>query len=451
MIELLYSLLGFIIAIGILAGIHEFGHFWVARRVGVKVIRFSIGFGKRLFGWHDKKGTEYVVCAVPLGGYVKMLDQNEGKVAKNDLAHAFNNKPLWARALVILAGPIFNLLFAVLAYWLVFVWGISTVVPILGNVPADSLAYKAGLRSEQEIVAIDNTPTSTWEDIVVNLASHAGNNDSVVITVKDLNNTTHKHTLELKDWTLDNDGQMLTQLGLVPFDPIKPIVGDLTPDFPAQKAGVIVGDVITQVDGKPITNISQLLDVMKNTYGKEISIQVARDGVIKTLHITPQRKVASDGSVTGFMGIQFAKQVLPKEMIRIQQINAFQAVGMAIQKTSDYSILTLQFLGKMVMGKISLQHISGPISIAQYAGVTVRAGIENFITFLALISISLGVINLLPIPVLDGGHLLFLSIEALRGKPVSVRTMNVSIMVGVVMLSGIMALAIYNDLLRILH
>ncbi len=452
MVELFYSLLGFIVAIGLLTAIHEYGHFWVARRVGIKVLRFSIGFGKKLFSWHDKRGTEYAVCALPLGGYVKMLDQNEGDVPANEVKHAFNTQPLWKRALVIIAGPLSNLLFAVFAYWLVFIWGTSTIVPIIGNVEINTPAYAAGLRQGQEIVAIDNSPTKTWEDVVLGIASHAGEQDNVTVAVKDHNSdVVTQHEVNLQNWTLDNEGHMLDDLGMPPYDPLLPIVGEVMPGYPAQVAGLKAGDVIVAINGDKIHSISQLLDTMRDKYNQSITLGVDRNGTIHNYDLIPTRKEVAKGEVTGFIGIQFEKQVFPDYMIRVQSYSPLTALGLAVDRTWDYSVLTLQFLGKMVMGKISLQHISGPISIAQYAGVTVRAGIENFISFLALISISLGVINLLPIPVLDGEHLLFCVIEAIRGKALSTRALNIGLACGIVILGGVMVLAIYNDVLRLLH
>lgn len=243
MSSILYSILGFVIAIGILTAIHEYGHFWVARRLGVRVLRFSIGFGKVLFSWHDKSGTQYAICAIPLGGYVKMLDQNEGKVAPKDLPMAFNKKPVWIRMLIIAAGPICNLLFAVLAYWLVFMWGISAIVPIIGEVPKNTVAYSAGLHSGQEITAIDGNAVQNWEDIVVALAGHVGDHDHVNITVKDIkDHAISTHTLKLEHWNFnDEERHLLANLGLVPFDPLEPIVEKVLPGYPAETVGLQAG------------------------------------------------------------------------------------------------------------------------------------------------------------------------------------------------------------------
>lgn len=449
----LYSILGFVVAIGLLTAIHEYGHFWTARRLGVKVLRFSIGFGKILYSWHDKRGTEYSISAIPLGGYVKMLDQNEGKVAPEDLHLAFNRKPVWARMLVIAAGPVCNLLFAVLAYWVVFMWGISAVIPILGDVPAGTPAYTAGLRSGQEIVAIDDQTTRSWEDVVVAMVAHAGDNTVVKIHTRNIaDDAISTHTMQLNNLHADDTRKhFLTELGFVPFDPIPPIVGSLLPDYPAAAVGLKPGDRITGINGNKINSIAQMLHYMRGKYDQPISVQVERDGHPLSFTITPVPKEQDDGTMSGFIGVQFAKQILPAEYVRIQRYGPVSALNMAMERTQSYVVLTLQFIGKMITGKMSLQHISGPIAIAQYAGITVRSGIENFMNFLALISISLGVLNMLPIPVLDGGHFLFCMIEAVRGKALSKRAMNAGVALGMVVLSSIMLMAIYNDVLRILQ
>lgn len=437
-----YSILGFILAIGVLTAIHEYGHFLAARWLGIRVLRFSIGFGKRLLIWHDKQGTEYAVCAIPLGGYVKMLDQNEGTVAKSDLHLAFNKKPVWVRMLVIAAGPVFNLLFACLAYWAVFMWGISAMVPVLGDVPRDSIAYAAGLHSGQEITAIDGQETRNWEDIIIALISHAGDHDQVYLKVRDINNNRiSTHTLNLKNWDVnDGDENILKNLGLLPLDPLKPIIGKLKPDMPAATVGLKPGDLITSVNGEQVSNPSQIIQLLHKNNDQPVQLVVSRDNQLNTFIITP---------INGMIGIQFLSQPWPSTMVRTDRYLPLPALKMALQRTKEYTVLTVQFLGKMVIGKMSLQHISGPISIAQFAGRTVQNGVESFLGFLALVSISLGVLNMLPIPVLDGGHFLFCIIELIRGKAVSMRVMNVGHAFGFVILGGIMLLAIYNDVLRL--
>lgn len=447
----LYSILGFILAIGLLTTVHEFGHFWMARRLGVKVLRFSIGFGKPLLSWHDKLGTEYVIAAIPLGGYVKMLDQNEGIVAPNDLHHAFNNKPVWVRMLIIAAGPAFNLLFAILAYWAVFMWGVASIVPVLGDIPKGSIAYTAGLKSGEEIIAVDSHQVSTWEEIAVALVSHIGDNDFVNIKVRDIkSNVVSDHVLNLNSWSVDNGEQnIIKNLGFEPFDPTEPIVGSVMTDMPAAKAGLQAGDRFVSIDGIPVTSRSQVLEILRNKYDHAVHMVMQRHGENIPILITPNKKVLDGGAFTGFIGVQFENQPWPEKLIRIQRYSPLAAFPMALQRTKDYTVLTFQFIGKMATGKMSLEHVAGPISIAKFAGRTVRSGVEYFLGFLALVSISLGILNMLPIPILDGGHFLFCVIELIRGKALSQRAMQMGYMLGFVLLGSFMMLALYNDVIRI--
>ncbi len=448
---ILYSVLGFILAVGLLTTIHEFGHFWMARRLGVKVLRFSIGFGKALVSWHDKQGTEYVIAAIPLGGYVAFLDQNDGIVAPNDLPHDINNQPVWSRMLIIAAGPIFNLLFAVLAYWAVFMWGVASIVPILGDIPKGSIAYTAGLRSGEEILAVDARQTPTWEDIAVALVSHIGDRDFVNIKVRDIDsNVVSDHVLNLNSWSIDDGEQnIIKNLGLEPLDPAEPIVGLVMANMPAAKAGLEPGDRFISIDGIPVYSRSQVLEILRNKYEHAVHIIVQRNGEQVTVLITPNKKILEGGTPTGFIGIQFENQPWPEKLIRVQRYSPIAAFSMAVQRTKDYTVLTLQFIGKMITGKMSLDHVAGPISIAKFAGRTVRSGVEYFLGFLALVSISLGVLNMLPIPILDGGHFLYCIIELVRGRALSQRAMQMGSLVGCVLLGSFMILALYNDIVRI--
>ncbi len=449
--NILYSVLGFIFAIGLLTTIHEYGHFWMARRLGVKVLRFSIGFGKSLLSWHDKQGTEYVIAALPLGGYVKMLDQNEAIVAPNELYRAFNNKPVWVRMLIIAAGPIFNLLFAVLAYWVVFMWGVTAIVPVLGDIPKGSIAYTAGLKSGEEILAIDQHQIQTWEDVAVALVSHIGDHDFLNIKVRDIEtHAVSDHVLNLNNWSIsDGDENIIKNLGLEPLDPTEPIVGAVMAGMPAAKVGLEPGDRFISIDGTLVTSRSQVLENLRHKYDHAVHLEMLRHGEKITVLITPNKKILEGGEPSGFIGIQFENQPWPAKLIRVQRYSPIAAFPIAIARTKDYTALTLQFIGKMATGKMSLNHVAGPISIAKFAGRTVRSGFEYFLGFLALVSISLGVLNMLPIPILDGGHFLFCTIELIRGKALSERAMRVGYMLGFTLLGSFMLLALYNDLSRV--
>ncbi len=450
--EIAYSIFGFIVAIGILITVHEFGHFIVARMLGIKVLRFSVGFGKSLLSWHDKHGTEYVVAAIPLGGYVKMLDQNEGIVAPNDLHLAFNNKSVWVRMAVLAAGPLFNLLFAVLAYWCVFMIGITAIVPVIGDVPKGSIAALAGLKYGQEIVAINDKQTVNWEDIAVSLISHVGEKNFINIQVYDQNTKQISvHALNLTNWALaNNDENIIKNLGLEPLDPMQPIVGKLLEDMPAAKSGLQVGDQILSVDGVVVNSRSALMQQLHSKYEHAVHMQVQRQDQILTILITPAKKVLEGGESIGYIGIQFADQPWPENLIRVQSYTPLAALHQAISRTQQYTVLTLQFLHKMVVGHMSLQHVAGPISIAKFAGRTAESGLVYFLGFLALVSISLGVLNMLPIPVLDGGHFLFCIIELLIGKPLPARIISMGYAMGIAILGSFMLLALYNDVVKIM-
>lgn len=451
--EMLYAILGFIVAIGLLTTVHEFGHFIVARLLRVKVLRFSIGFGKPLITWHGTSGTEYVLASIPLGGYVKMLDQNEGIVAPNELHHAFNNKSVWTRMAIIAAGPIFNLIFAVIAYWGVFMLGIVSMVPVLGDVPQGSVAALAGLKSGQEIVAIADKPVQTWEDIAVTLVSHVGESEFINITVEDQKTKQDSvHALNLTNWSLtNNDENIIKNLGLEPLDPIQPIIGKTLPNLPAEQAGLQAGDIIVSVNNQPTNSRSAFMHNLTDKYEQPITLGINRNGKLEEVLITPDKKLLDGGAATGYIGVQFADQTWPESLIRIQHYPPGAAFKKGLERTKDYTVLTMQFLRKMFVGQMSLEHIAGPLSIAKFAGRSAETGLSNFLGFLALVSISLGVLNMLPIPVLDGGQFLFCIVELVRGKPLSQRALSYSTAVGFALLGGFMMLALYNDVIRIMH
>ena len=452
MLAFIYSITGFLVAIGILTTIHEFGHFWVARRCGVKVLRFSVGFGAPLFSWHDKLGTEYVIAWLPLGGYVKMLDESEGIVAEHELGQAFNRKPILQKMLVICAGPVFNMLFAVVCYWLAFMLGISYVAPIIGSVQADSAAYKAGLSSGQEIVAIDNQKNPTWEDISIALMKNLGNNNSILLEAYHRESKQYtQHVAALKDWDVDSSTNIISFFGIEAFDPIPPIVGAVVDDYPAQQAGIISGDQIISIDNTVVATRAQLGTMLKTRANIPTTITIKRSGKLLDVKLTPVSKVLDDGLEIGFIGIEYKILPLPAEFISKKKLNLLQALIAGINKTTEYTSLTLEFLYKMLTAQVSIKHIAGPISIAKFAGQTVSSGLNQFLGFMALISISLGILNMLPIPILDGGQFLYCVLELIKGSPLSAKFQEYGNIFGFVFLTVLMLLAIYNDISRLLH
>lgn len=448
----LSSLFFFILALAILITVHEFGHYWVARKAGIKVLRFSVGFGKPI--WSKTAGadqTEYVVAAIPLGGYVKMLDEREGEVDPAEVHRAFNRQSLKKRFAVVLAGPLFNFILAIAAYWLIFVIGVTGMKPIIGEVQADSIAANGGLQFGDRIVSIDGKETPTWETAVVAMLDHSLDKGAVVMQVEE------QTTLRVVDRTVPldslpedlNKGGLLDYVGIRPFRPaIPPIIGKLAPDGAASQAGIEVGDKVTAVDGQAIDDWERLVDYVRARPGQVIKFEVEREAARMVFEVEPERIEGKGVAAIGKIGAGVHLQELPEELKAVVKHGAGEALGQAVVKTWDMSILTLKMLGKMVVGDISLSNLSGPISIARYAGYSASAGFVSFLTFLAVVSISLGVLNLLPIPMLDGGHLMYYTAEAVKGSPVSEATQIIGQKVGIAMLLGMMVLAFYNDILR---
>jgi len=449
--NLFITIIAFIFAIGILVTFHELGHFYVARRLGVKVLRFSVGFGMPLFRWHDKHQTEYVIAILPLGGYVKMLDEREAPVPEKEKQWAFNTKPLWARFLIVLAGPLFNFIFAILAYWLMFMIGISGAIPKIGEVTPYSIAAKAGLKAEQEIVMVDHVSTKTWQQVMKQLMRRLGDKDYLEIEIKQPNGILHSHSLNLSEWELKgNKPDLLHALGIKPYQPpIPPIIHDVMSGEPGERAGIQPNDVIVAVEGKPLSSWQDLTDVTTKSIGRPLRITFSREGEKKEVQVTPRGKESGTGETIGFIGLVVKTTKMPEALMRKERLGPFQAFSASIEKTSEYTGITFKVIGRMLTGEIGLHTLSGPITIAQGAGAMAVIGFQYYLGFLALISISLGVLNLLPIPILDGGHLLYYVIEMLTGKPVSERFQMIGFKIGMFVLITLMGIAFYNDLSRL--
>ena len=442
----LTSLLALIVTLGILVTIHEYGHFWVARRCGVRVLRFSVGFGKVLYSWHDKKGTEFAIAAIPLGGYVKMLDEREGDVAEADLPEAFTQKTVWQRIAIVAAGPIANFIFAILAYWVMFMSGVTQVKPIIGDVASQSIAQQAGLSAQQEITAIDGKAVSSWSDVNYELIGFIGETGQIPIQ---LDHSTERN-LSVVRWLADADEpNPLLDLGITPYRPaVAPILDELTPGDPAEQAGLQSGDKIISVNGESISLWHEFVEKVQQSPGEALSLGVERATGTLELTLVPKSRTLGDGRVSGFAGVRVQMPDLPKDLLQVKQLNPLAALWAGVEKTWDMSVMTLQAVGKMIQGLMSVKNLSGPITIAKVASDSAKAGFEAFLSFLAYVSIMLGVINLLPIPVLDGGHLFFYLIEAVKGKPLSETVQAVGMRIGLALLMGVMALAIFNDITR---
>jgi len=446
------SVLALIVTLGLLIAFHEFGHFWTARKLGVKVLRFSIGFGKPL--WSRRYGpddTEYVIAAFPLGGYVKMLDEREGEVPESERHRAFNNQSVWRRIAIVAAGPIFNFIFAVIAFWLMYMLGVPGVKPVIGEVAPSSIAAEVGFRAGDEIIAVGGRATPTWGTARLTLLDKSLDQDVVELRVR--SDDGHEQRLSLPVSTIPTENKqqdLLRYVGITPWRmDYPPVLGELAADGAALKAGLRSGDRVLSAAGEPIKDWMNLVEFVRAHPDQTVKLQIERDGVeqIVDVHIASR---TTDSGVIGRIGAGPAPAgPLPEEMRAEIRFGPVSAVGEALSKTWQMSSLTLRMIGKMIVGEVSLENLSGPITIATYAGYSASVGITSFLYFLAIISISLGVLNLLPIPLLDGGHLMYYLVEIVKGSPLSDEVQMQFQRLGIALLAMLMLLAFYNDLNRL--
>lgn len=446
MLSFIWSLAAFIVALGVLITVHEFGHFWVARRCGIKVERFSVGFGKALWRRRDRLGTEYVIALIPLGGYVKMLDERVESVPPELRHQSFNNKTVLQRASVIAAGPIANFLFAILAYWLVFIHGVPGVRPVTGEIVSGSVAAQAQISPGMELKAVDGIETPDWDAVRMALVGKIGDAD-VVLTLAPFGSSQQvEKRVDLRNWHFEPDKQdPVVALGIAPRGPeIETVLAEVQASSPASTAGLQAGDRIVKVDGRALADWRHFVDLVRKSPNKAIALDVERQGDVVSLTLTPAAK-----GTEGFAGVVPRVLPLPEEYKTVRQYGPFAAIGEAGEKTWQLMKLTVSMLGKLITGDVKLNNLSGPISIAQGAGMSAEYGMIYYLMFLALISVNLGIINLFPLPVLDGGHLLFLAIEKIKGKPVSERVQDFSYRIGSILLVLLMGLALFNDFSRL--
>ena len=461
-LEVFTNLLALLVTLGILVTIHEFGHFWVARRCGVKVLKFSIGFGRAVKTWVGRDGCEYVIAPIPLGGYVKMLGQEDTTVADtsnvpvSQRQYSFACKPLWQRMAIVAAGPIANFLLAIFVFWLINIsYGISGIAPVVNNVIEDSIADRAGLRAGDEILAVDGEETIIWQQVTLQMLARLGESGEVTLTVDPADSSTRRHIrLPIDAWMgAETAPNPVADLGIIQFEIPADIAG-IVPGGAAEAAGLQPGDEIISVDGRSIRGWTHWVEVIRASPELTLDVVVKRGGIDTNVLLRPDRATLEDGSVIGSIGAYVQEttlaELLPPEMMRQVDYNVLTAIQPALMETWNKSIFVLDSVKKMVIGLISVKNINGPITIAQVAGETATYGLDVYLGFLALLSISLGVLNLLPIPVLDGGHLLYYAIEAIIRRPVPERIQAWGLQLGLLLISGIMVLAIYNDVNRLL-
>ena len=447
----LYMLFGTLIALGVLVTFHEFGHFWVARRCGVKVLRFSIGFGKPLFSWRDRQDTEFVIAAIPLGGYVKMLDEREAEVAPELLDQSFNRKSLGQRTAIVLAGPLANFLLALVFFWVIALLGTQQVRPVIGAVAAGSQAAEAGLQAGEEFLAVNGEPTSGWSEVNLQLIRHLGETTTLELTMLQPDSTLEtQHQLSVTDWLKGTEEpDPITALGLTPWRPaIANVLAEIDPEGPAAAAGLQPGDLILALDGEDLPDWQALVARVRGLPGKQVTLSFERNGQPEQVELRLATKGEGQDR-SGYLGAGVTPPEWPADMLREVNYSPVVAVGQALTKTWTMSLLTLDSLKKMLIGELSVKNLSGPLTIAKVAGATAESGLGDFLNFLAYLSISLGVLNLLPVPVLDGGHLMFYLAEWVRGRPLSERLQAMGMQVGMALIFALMVLALVNDVGRL--
>ena len=448
--QIIETVLALALTLGILVTLHEYGHFWVARRCGVKVLRFSVGFGKPMFSWYDKHGTEFAVAAIPLGGYVKMLDEREGPVPEELRDQAFTSKPPGQRIAIAAAGPLANFIFAIFAYWLLSVVGVTHVAPIVGQIADDSVAERVGLQEGMEIHAVDGHRVSSWRDVNMRILERTGEHGSISMEVSE-DGARGTVSGELSGWGLSDDTpNPLAEFGITPWRPaVPPVLGQISEGGRAEAAGLQPGDRIVAVNGEAIGSWFELVDFIRNAPEQTLQVTVERNGSEQSLSVTLEARTEESGESIGFVGAGVEAISWPEEVLRDVSYGPFAAIPVALSETWADTRLTLVAIKKMVTGLLSPTNLSGPITIARVAEASVSSGFEDFVRFLAYLSVSLGILNLLPVPVLDGGHIVYYTIEALRGKPLSEQAQAFGLRIGMAMILTLMVFALYNDLMRL--
>jgi len=450
------TIIWFLLALGILVTFHEFGHFYIARRCGVKVLRFSVGFGKPLYTWIDRYGTEFTIAAIPLGGYVKMLDEREGEVAAEELSSAFTQKSVWQRMAIVVAGPVANFILAIAFYFILALIGIKGLAPVIGSVTEDSLADQARLEANEEIISIDDKRTPTWSAVFERLTTKIGDTGSVDFEVREFSgndnsiDVTKIKSIKLEQWLKEADQpDLLKEIGFKPYQPTTDwIITQVVPGGAAEKAGIKVGDKLISADQQPLLSWVDWVKYVQARPEQTIQLEISRQGNTQQIELTPD-SIKENASTIGKVGLGAATH-WPEGMLREIDFSFFEAIAYGFTKTGEQALVILSFLKKLILLDVSVKNMGGTFTIAQVAGDTASAGFTYYLSFLAFFSVSLGVFNLLPIPVLDGGHLLFYIVEAIKGKPLPEKIQLIGYQMGLFIVVSVMLVAHYNDIMRIL-
>jgi regulator of sigma E protease len=456
MIDFFWSLGSFIVALGILITAHEYGHFWVARRCGVKVERFSIGFGKAIWRKVGKDGTEYVVAMIPLGGYVKMLDERVEEVPEHLLDQAFNRKTVWQRIAIVSAGPIANFIFAILALYVMYLIGTPSIKPVIDSTKLDSPASVIRLVEPQQIMAVSGRKVRTWQEVNLALVGHIGD-DSIELTLAPLSELSGMDMpartvkLDTRQWVFDPEKESpITSLGLGIFRPgIDPTIAAVIKNSAAEQAGIKVGDKLVNINDTQYSDWNTFVDVVQSSANKNINMTLIRQGELINVNVVPKAQQNTDGETIGIVGISPTQDPWPDNMRFELEYGIVDSVIAAADKTWQLVVVSFKMIGKLFTGDVSVKNLSGPISIAQGAGASASYGLVYFLGFIALISVNLGIINLMPLPVLDGGHLLYYFIEVITGKPVPEKVQEIGFRFGAAMLLMLMGVALFNDFARL--
>ncbi|WP_417561390.1 RIP metalloprotease RseP [Marinomonas sp.] len=448
---MMLNILSIVVALGLLITFHEFGHFFVARRCGVKVLRFSVGFGKPIYRYVGKTGTEYTLALIPLGGYVRMLDEREGNVPAELKKQAFNTKNVWQRIAIVAAGPVANFILAIVIYAVVALLGVQTIAPKVGKIDQNTPIAQTQIQAGDELISLDGESVASWEDVNLVLASLIGKTGTIIVRYQPEGlSSLQEDTVQLNRWLVgDEPSNLIRAFGLSPWQPeVLPIIAQVVEGGAASVAGFQSGDKILEINNRPVSNWQQVVGLVQANPNKMLSVKIQRSQDFLELLLLP-KSTEQNGKKIGYAGLAVVPPKWDEGLIRERYYGPFEALSYGVAQTSKMVSLTVSSIGKMLQGLISVDNLSGPITIAKVASASADSGLQSFLKFMAYLSVSLGVLNLLPIPMLDGGHLLFFGIEAIRRKPVSEKIQSMAYRVGASLLFALMAVAIFNDIARL--